>query len=128
LLPVQILWINLVTDGLPAIALGVEPAEADVMRRPPRQPRESIFAGGLWQHALWVGLLRAVVVLPLPAAARAAGWHWPTQEVFGTAALGPAEFAVVTVASTTVFIAVEVEKWFRRGRPRRVVVRASVAA
>jgi P-type Ca2+ transporter type 2C len=52
LLPVQILWINLVTDGLPAIALGLEPVECDTMRRPPRSPTESIFARGLWQHAL----------------------------------------------------------------------------
>ena len=86
LLPVQILWINLVTDGLPAIALGLEPAEADTMRRPPRRPRESIFAGGLWQHAVWVGLLMAAVVLPIQAAARATGWHWPTM-VFTTLAL-----------------------------------------
>jgi Ca2+-transporting ATPase len=46
LLPVQILWINLVTDGLPAIALGLEPVERDAMRRPPRAPTESIFARG----------------------------------------------------------------------------------
>ena len=42
LFPVQILWMNLVTDGLPALALGVEPAESDVMRRPPRRPRNRI--------------------------------------------------------------------------------------
>ena len=65
LLPVQILWINLVTEGLPAIALGLEPVERDTMRRPPRSPTESIFARGLWQHALWVGLLMAVVCLGL---------------------------------------------------------------
>ncbi|HEY7605512.1 MAG TPA: cation transporting ATPase C-terminal domain-containing protein [Actinomycetes bacterium] len=46
LLPVQILWVNLVTDGLPAIALGLEPVERDAMRRPPRPPTESIFARG----------------------------------------------------------------------------------
>jgi len=63
LLPIQILWINLVTDGLPALALGVEPAEGDVMRRPPRDPNESLFARGLWQHILWVGALMAVATL-----------------------------------------------------------------
>ncbi len=78
LLPVQILWINLVTDGLPAVALGLEPAEPDTMRRPPRPPAESVLGAGLWQHALWVGLLMAAVTLPLLAAARAAGWPWRT--------------------------------------------------
>jgi Ca2+-transporting ATPase len=57
LLPIQILWVNLVTDGLPALALGVEPAEPDVMRRPPRRSEESLFAGGLGFHIVWVGLL-----------------------------------------------------------------------
>jgi Ca2+-transporting ATPase len=57
LLPIQILWMNLVTDGLPALALGVEPPERDIMRRPPRHPMESIFSGGLGLHILWVGLL-----------------------------------------------------------------------
>jgi Ca2+-transporting ATPase len=56
LLAIQILWINLVTDGLPAIALGFEPAEPDVMKRKPRPPKESIFAQGVGFHVLWVGL------------------------------------------------------------------------
>ncbi|MGE5598450.1 MAG: cation-translocating P-type ATPase, partial [Bacteroidota bacterium] len=56
LLPLQILWINLVTDGLPALALGLEPAERDIMSRPPRRPKEGIFAGGLWAKILWQGL------------------------------------------------------------------------
>ncbi len=59
LLPIQILWVNVITDGLPGLALALEPEEADVMRRPPRPPTESMFAGGLWQHVLWVGLLMA---------------------------------------------------------------------
>lgn len=63
LLPIHILWINLVTDGLPALALSIEPAESDVMRRPPRHPRESVFSHGLGTHALWVGLLMAVLTL-----------------------------------------------------------------
>ena len=86
LAPVQILWVNLVTDGLPAIALGLEAADEATMRRPPRRPTESIFAGGLWQHAVWVGLLMAAVVLPVQALARAFDWHWPTM-VFTTLAL-----------------------------------------
>ena len=61
LLPLQILWINLLTDGLPALALGVEPAETDVMRQPPRSPTESILGRGMgWQIILggiWLGIL-----------------------------------------------------------------------
>jgi Ca2+-transporting ATPase len=63
LLPIQILWINLVTDGLPGLALAAEPEEPDVMRRPPRPPTESVFAHGLGLHAVWVGLLMAGLTL-----------------------------------------------------------------
>lgn len=63
LLPLQILWMNLVTDGLPALALGVEPAEAELMQRPPRPPDESIFARGMGLHVIWVGLLMASLSL-----------------------------------------------------------------
>jgi Ca2+-transporting ATPase len=56
LLPIHILWINLVTDGLPGLAFTAEPAEPGVMQRPPRPPQESIFAHGMWQHIIWVGL------------------------------------------------------------------------
>jgi len=55
LLPIHILWINLVTDGLPRLAFTAEPAEPHVMERPPRPPRESIFAHGMWQYIVWVG-------------------------------------------------------------------------
>jgi Ca2+-transporting ATPase len=79
LLPIHILWINLVTDGLPSLALAVEPAEGDVMRRPPRHPQESIFAHGLGFHALWVGLLMAGIVLAVQARAIAAeNARWQT--------------------------------------------------
>ncbi|MGA7688215.1 MAG: cation-translocating P-type ATPase [Jiangellales bacterium] len=57
LLPLQILWINLVTDGLPGLALAREPAEPGVMKRPPRPPTESVFAHGVTWHIGWVGLL-----------------------------------------------------------------------
>ena len=65
LLPIQILWINLVTDSLPALSLGMEPAEPNIMRRQPRHPKESLFAHGLWQHIIWVGLLMALGTLVL---------------------------------------------------------------
>lgn len=61
LLPIHILWINLVTDGLPGLALTAEPGEKDIMQRPPRHPQESIFAHGLGVHIVWVGLLMGAV-------------------------------------------------------------------
>ncbi|WP_018294376.1 cation-translocating P-type ATPase [Mariprofundus ferrooxydans] len=56
LLPIHILWINLVTDGLPGLAFTAEPAEQGIMQRSPRPPKENIFAHGMWQHIIWVGL------------------------------------------------------------------------
>jgi Ca2+-transporting ATPase len=79
LLPIHILWINLVTDGLPALALSMEPEEGNVMRRPPRKPSENLFANGLGIHAIWVGLLMAAVTLSLQAWAIHFGdSHWQT--------------------------------------------------
>jgi Ca2+-transporting ATPase len=68
LLAIQILWINLVTDGLPAIALGFEPAEEGTMQNPPRSPKESIFADGVGTHILWVGAFLGITTL--------AGYIW----------------------------------------------------
>jgi Ca2+-transporting ATPase len=65
LLPLQILWMNLVTDGPPALALSVERAEPATMNRPPRSPRESLFARGLGWHVIWVGLVMAALTLGL---------------------------------------------------------------
>ncbi len=65
LTPLQILWMNLVTDGLPALALAVEPAEPDVMRQPPFNPRESIFARGLGAYILRIGLIFAILSISL---------------------------------------------------------------
>ncbi len=77
LLPIHILWINLVTDGLPGLALANERAERNVMRRPPRPPKESLFAHGMWQHILWVGLLMGGVSLLTQAwAIHVGSAHW----------------------------------------------------
>jgi Ca2+-transporting ATPase len=77
LLPIHILWINLVTDGLPGLALANEHAERNLMQRPPRPPKESIFAHGMWQHILWVGLLMGGVSLLTQAwAIHVGSAHW----------------------------------------------------
>jgi Ca2+-transporting ATPase len=170
LLPIHILWTNLVTDGLPGLALAAEPAESDVMRRPPRPPSESLFAGGLWQHAVWVGMLIAgLSILTQAYAIRQDLPHWQTmvftvltlsqmahvmavrseteslfrqgllsnlplaaavaltvglqlcaiyvpafQRIFKTAALSAAELGLTTLLCVSVFVAVEIEKWFKR--------------
>jgi Ca2+-transporting ATPase len=77
LLPIHILWINLVTDGLPGLMLVKEPAERDIMQRPPRAPQESVFAHGMWQHIVWVGVLMGGVALLTQAWAMHDGSaHW----------------------------------------------------
>lgn len=87
LLPIHILWINLVTDGLPGLALAAEPEERGIMQRPPRPPRESIFAHGMWQHIIWVGLLMGGVSLFTQAwAYHTESAHWQTM-VFTTLTL-----------------------------------------
>ncbi len=168
--PIHILWINLVTDGLPALALSLEPGEKDVMSRSPRHPQEGLFSHGLGYHAIWVGLLMAGVVLGLQAWAIHSGdSHWQTMvftvlcilqlghvmairseklslfqqgllsnkpllttvavticlqlatvyipalnPVFKTQPLTAGELALVLGLSTIVFIAVEIEKYFKR--------------
>ncbi|MBC6366236.1 cation-translocating P-type ATPase [Algoriphagus sp. AK58] len=78
LLPIHILWINLVTDGLPALALASERPEQDIMKRPPRPPKESLFAHGVGYHIIWVGMLMAAVTLFTQYWAIQQGWHWQT--------------------------------------------------
>ena len=62
LAPLQILWINLVTDGFPALALAVEPPEDDIMKRPPNPSQQHVFANGGWMVTL-IGLILAVFSL-----------------------------------------------------------------
>jgi Ca2+-transporting ATPase len=72
LLPFQILWLNLVTDGVLGLGIGVEPAEAGTMRRPPQSPSQGILAGNLAWTIVWQGLLIGAVSLALTF------WAWKT--------------------------------------------------
>lgn len=63
LVPLQILWVNLVTDGLPGLALAVEPGERNTMRRPPRPPNEHVLGRGMAVDIVWIGLLMGAVSL-----------------------------------------------------------------
>ena len=100
LLPIHILWINLVTDGLPSLALTSEPAERGVMRRPPRPPQESIFAHGMWQHMVWVGLLMTSLTLLIQSwAYHSDSTHWQTMV-----------FTVLTLAQLANVLAIRSEK------------------
>ena len=78
LLPIHILWINLMTDGAPGLALAVEPAERGIMQQPPIPPDESLFARGMWQQVLWIGLLMGASCLLTQKIAIGQGWHWQT--------------------------------------------------
>ncbi len=100
LLPIHILWINLVTDGLPGLALAAEPAERGTMERPPRPPDESIFAHGMWQHMLWVGLLIGGLSIGSQAWAYHSGeTHWQTMV-----------FTVLTLAQLAHVLAIRTER------------------
>ena len=78
LLPIHILWINLVSDGLPAISLSFEKAEKDIMKRPPRPPQHSVFADGRGIHMIWVGILMAGIALSIQGWAIRNDLHWQT--------------------------------------------------
>jgi len=65
LIAVQILWINLVTDGLPGLALAVEQSERGIMQRKPFHPKESLFSRGMGQRILWIGVLMGLVSLAM---------------------------------------------------------------
>ena len=103
LLPVHILWINLVTDGLPGLALSSEKAEKDIMKRPPRRTNESLFSEGIAYHIIWVGLLMAFLTLGTQAwAYYNENSHWQTMvfTVLSLAQLGH----VSAIRSDTEFI------------------------
>jgi Ca2+-transporting ATPase len=91
LLPAQILWVNLLTHGLPGVALGSEPVDPKVMTRPPRPPAESVLGAGLWQRILRVGIAIAAVTLGLAVWAHATDRPWQSMAF---AALGTTQLAV----------------------------------
>ena len=91
LLPIHILWINLLTDGLPGLALAAEPAEPTIMQEPPRSARESVFAHGMWWHIALGGLAMAAVTLLVQAGAMRYGhaaWQTMTFTVLTFSQLG----------------------------------------
>ncbi|WSK45093.1 cation-transporting P-type ATPase [Micromonospora maris] len=108
LLPAQILWINLLTHGLPGVALGAEPAEPGTLRRVPRSPQESVLGAGLGRHILIAGALISAVTLG--AGVLAAHWDRPWQSVV---------FVVLGLAQLGVALAVRAPRppGGRRGNP-----------
>ncbi len=79
LLPTQILWLNLLTDSLPGLALAVEPAEPDIMDRPPIKPGEGVFAGGRGWEVVWLGCLIGLMALALQFWGIKAGHIWQSE-------------------------------------------------
>jgi Ca2+-transporting ATPase len=77
LTPLQILWMNLVTDGVPALALALEPAEAGLMDRDPARPGESIFARGIGRYIVRVGVVFGLMTIAMMV------WIYRTQGVDG---------------------------------------------
>lgn len=92
LTPLQILWVNLVTDGLPGLALTIEPAEQNTMRRPPFSPKENIFGRGMARDILWIGLLMGLVSLGV-------GWlYWRIDPAASPAVWQTVTFTTLTLA------------------------------
>jgi len=87
MLPIQILWMNLLCDSLPGLALTSEPEEKGIMRRPPRPYSEGVFAHGRGRFILVFGLIIGVAALALQALARDAGMPWQTM-IFTSLVLG----------------------------------------
>ncbi|MEV0454963.1 cation-translocating P-type ATPase [Catellatospora methionotrophica] len=90
LLPAQLLWINLLTHGLPGVALGSEPADPAAMHRPPRPPTETVLGAGLWQRIARVGLVIAAATIAIGMWAHATDRPWQTMTFL---ALGATQLA-----------------------------------
>jgi Ca2+-transporting ATPase len=96
LLPLQLLWLNLMTDGLLGLGMGVEPAEKNTMHRPPHSPKTGLFSEGMGVHVVWVGALIGVISLGLGWWYYAQGLHqWQTM-LFTTLAFAQVWQALAT--------------------------------
>lgn len=87
MLPIQILWMNLLTDSLPGLALTAEPADRKIMKRPPRNPNESVFARGTGAFIIIYGLIIGVSALLFQSLAMSEGMAWQTM-VFTSLVIG----------------------------------------
>ena len=103
LLPIHLLWINLVTDSLPALALGVEAPEQDIMQRPPRRRNESLFAGGVGINALWQGVMFGVLTLIAFAIGKQTSDALGSTMAFATLAIGQLVHAMNMRSSHSLF-------------------------
>ena len=87
LLPAQILWVNLLTHGLPGVAMGAEPVEPATMTRPPRPPAESVIGAGLWPRVLALGALVTAVTLGVGLWGHATDRPWQSMLFFTLATM-----------------------------------------
>jgi Ca2+-transporting ATPase len=117
LLPAQILWVNLLTHGLPGVALGAEPAEPDTLRRPPRSPQESVLGDGLLRGVLLAGALIATITLVAGVAAQHSGRPW--QSIV---------FVVLGMAQLGVALAVRAHRVPGKGGNRGLLVAVALSA
>ncbi|MFI9846623.1 cation-translocating P-type ATPase [Nonomuraea sp. NPDC051941] len=97
LLPAQILWINLLTHGLPGVALGGEPAIPGAMTTPPRPPSQSILGAGLWQRLIRIAVVLTAVTLGVAVWAHQTGRPWQSMAFF---ALGATQLGVALGSRT----------------------------
>jgi Ca2+-transporting ATPase len=103
LTPLQILWMNLVTDGLPALALALEPAEEGVMHRPPVNPSESIFARGMGAYMVRIGIIFAFITITMMMTIWPQFSHWKTM-IFTTLCIAQMGHALAVRSNTKLIV------------------------